>query len=293
MDKFHAALILLPLVSSCEPVQEPPMPMSSTVEEIRSQITDLIDAAPAHISEVPASLTPAQKQLTEKLISLFENSTTEIQYGFAKKLNDGRGITCGRAGFTTATGDAYEVVKLYSEKNPNNPLVRYLPELKLLAEKHSASTEHLKGFVWSWSRAAKDPQFREIQDQVVDRMYFQPSVEYARRWGLKTPLSIAIIYDTIIQHGDGDDPDGLQAIYDKTLKLAGAPNVLSNEQQWLGVFLDQRRLILKHANNPTSRQVWALSVSRVDVWREILESGNFNLTAPIKLHNKEYPIVLR
>jgi chitosanase len=56
---------------------------------------------------------PAAKHRAEQIISSFENSTTVIQYGYAENLHDGRGITAGRAGFTSGTDDLLAVVQLY------------------------------------------------------------------------------------------------------------------------------------------------------------------------------------
>ena len=55
-----------------------------------------------------SGLNPEQRHRADALISIFENGTPKIQYGYAENIRDGRGITAGRAGFTTATGDALE-----------------------------------------------------------------------------------------------------------------------------------------------------------------------------------------
>ena len=44
-------------------------------------------------------------QVIDSITSCFENSTKTIQYGYVEALNDGRGYTAGKAGFTTGTGD--------------------------------------------------------------------------------------------------------------------------------------------------------------------------------------------
>ena len=54
----------------------------------------------------------ATKHRAEQIISSFENSTTEIQYAYAEDIGDGRGITAGRAGFTSRTHDLLQVVDL-------------------------------------------------------------------------------------------------------------------------------------------------------------------------------------
>ena len=167
-------------------------------------------------------LTPEQKRRAEQFTSIFENDTIELDYAYAEKVKgDDRGITAGRAGFTTRDGDALEVVEIYTKKVPNNVLAKFLPELKRLAKEESDDTSHLKGYIDAWKEAAKDSVFRSAQDQVVDKEYYQPSVKHADEVGLKTALARAVLYDTIIQHGDGTDPDGLPALLKRTQKQVG------------------------------------------------------------------------
>ena len=226
-------------------------------------------------------MTPLQKRAAEQLISLFENGTTQIQYAYAERLADGRGITSGRAGFTTATGDAYEVVKLFTAKIPDNPLAVYLPRLKELAEKESASVKGLKGYSAVWAQTAQTAAFCRVQDQINDRLYYRPSVKYANEIGLKTALALAFVYDTIIQHGDGDDPDGLAALLNGArAKTGGTPADGYDEEMWLTAFIKVRRACLAHAHNPATRKEWAESVERCDVVARIAKTGNYALQTP-------------
>jgi len=75
-------------------------------------------------------LTKQQREIADKFVSIFENGTQEIQYTYAKNIHDHRGITAGRAGFTSATGDMLEVIQRYTRLYPNNPLATYLQRLE-------------------------------------------------------------------------------------------------------------------------------------------------------------------
>ena len=44
-----------------------------------------------------------QRDIADQIISVFENNDPVINYDFIGNINDGRGYTAGRAGFTTAT----------------------------------------------------------------------------------------------------------------------------------------------------------------------------------------------
>ncbi|MFJ3722737.1 chitosanase [Streptomyces sp. NPDC090045] len=72
-------------------------------------------------------LTAEQRRRADQLVSVFENNTTEIQYGYAKNIRDGTGVTAGRAGFTTSGGDALKVIEAYTVRSPDNPLSRFIP----------------------------------------------------------------------------------------------------------------------------------------------------------------------
>ncbi len=235
-----------------------------------------------------------QKLRAEQLISLFENNTLEFQYGYAEILHDGRGITAGRAGFTTGTGDAYIVVKQYTEKVPNNPLAQYVAELKrLLTANNRDDVSGLDGFMSAWQKAAQDPIFRSIQDWNMNQMYYIPAIMHSNIQGLQFALSRAVLYDTNIQHGNGNDPDSLTALLKETQQRSGGtPKTGINEKEWLKTFLQVRRAHLAHAHDQSTRKAWAASVTRVDVWSAIANSGNYNLTGPIKIRVAYYNTIV-
>ncbi|HEY3242580.1 MAG TPA: chitosanase [Phycisphaerae bacterium] len=229
-----------------------------------------------------AVITADQKRRAEQITSVFENDTIELQYAYIENINDGRGYTAGRAGFTTATGDLIVVVERYTADVPGNGLAPFIPRLVELAEQVSDSTAGLEGLPQAWMQAAADPRFRAVQDAVVDELYYQPTVAHWRQLGLTTALSLAALYDADIQHGDGDDPDGLSAMLERTrARVGGTPASGIAESTWLAGFLDVRRATLAFAFNPETRAAWAMAVDRPDVYRALLDDGNFDLSGPI------------
>lgn len=251
----------------------------------KSAFEDMAD----DVADDEIGLSATQKLRAEQLISLFENGTIDIQYDYAEDLTDGRGITCGRAGFTTATGDALEVVELYSELNASNALAVYLPTLRTLAAAESDDTSELGGFEEAWVSAADDTVFQDVQDEVVDELYYQPSQELADEIGLETALGRAELYDTIIQHGEGDDPDGLPALLEAALaSVGGTPATGVDEEEWISAFLVIRRNDLLDPYNTDTQAVWAESVGRVDVFSALLADGNLDLDGPIVIDTADY-----
>jgi chitosanase len=219
-----------------------------------------------------------------QMISVFENGTPEIQYGYVEDLNDGRGYTAGRAGFCTACGDLLTVVNDYTTQVPDNALAKYLPTLTRLAASSDDSTDGLDGFERAWRTAAREPAFRQAQDRVTDGLYGAPARKLAEDNGVRSALGLAILVDTAVQQGTDDDPDGLPAVVRKTnAEMGGAPADGIDETKWLRGFLDVRRTILENPSSSDTRKVWSESVGRVDALRALLDAGNLDLTTPFTI----------
>ena len=223
-----------------------------------------------------------QRRRADELISAFENSTTEIDYAYAENLDDGRGVTAGRAGFTTATCDALEVVDIYSDRVGDNVLTPFLPELERLCADESGDTSALPEaeYVRAWSQAAADPEFTAAQDELVDDWYYIPAMEAADEIGLESALARAELYDTSIQHGAGDDPDGLDALIERTNERVGTP-ADAGEVDWLDAFFDVRIDDLTNPSNVDTAEEWRDSTDRVECLRRLAEIGNYDLAGPI------------
>jgi chitosanase len=230
-----------------------------------------------------------QKCRAEQFTSLFEYDTIKLKYDYAKDIKDGRGITSGRAGFTTRDGDALKVVELYTKKKLDNGLACFLRELEHLFKDKSGDTSNLEGYIEAWKEAAGDKVFRDCQDDIVNDLYYQPSVKHSEDAGLKTALAQAVLYDSIIQHGNGDDCDGLPALLQRAQEEAGGtPRTGVDEKAWLTIFLKVRRADLANAYNDDTRKVWRESVDRVDAFSAIAASGNYNLNGPIQVHTENH-----
>ncbi len=226
-----------------------------------------------------------QRLVADQIISVFENDTPRIQYGYAEDLDDGRGITAGRAGFTSATGDMLDVVERYTEMTPDNPLAKYLPRLEELAETEDDSTEGLDGLIEAWELAAEDEAFRKVQDEVVDEEYYVPATLHGEILGISWPLTLLNLYDAVIQHGDGEDPDGLPAMIARTNDaVGGSPMTGIDEGAWLQEFMAVRRSVLLNPDNTDTQEEWSESVGRVDTLIDLYRSGNLQLTTPIRIN---------
>ncbi|KAL4422015.1 hypothetical protein ABPG77_005445 [Micractinium sp. CCAP 211/92] len=324
----QASLAQPPLTppSPPSPLQQPPPSPPQVQPPLPPPLPPWPPAAP--YQWVPLDTT--QRRRADDFIIIFENSSLEPQYGYAANLNDGRGITFGRAGFTTGTGDGLLVVERYVEDRPqDNPLARYLPLLRrsmaartqlesggapaasapavsppgpagrteqgtsagalapapqLTAEAPAgAPALDLNGFAETVHSLANDPAFRKAQDDVLNEEYYQGSQQAAAKYGLRSALAKAQLYDAWVQHGQADPgsrvyPVSANGIADWTCShVGGAPLAGINETMWLEAFLRRRRWVLQ------SDSSWASSVARVDVFKWLLQLRAFRLDRPIRL----------
>src|SRR3954471_9451256 len=217
-----------------------------------------------------------RKHRAAQITSTFENSTLELQYDYVENIGDGRGITAGRAGFTSATGDLLLLIRRYTEGKPDNVLGPHIAPLE--AVNGTDSEKGLDGFAEAWADAAKDPDFQGLQDQLVDELYFIPAMTMAADLGIKTPLGQLILWDTMIQHGTGGE-NGTWAIVRETERNVGP--VGRSESAWLDAFLDTRLRHLLPMYRGTTESADVSSQSRVDALRSLLQGGNLTLEPPL------------
>ncbi len=218
-----------------------------------------------------------QRLIADQFISIFENGTPEIQYDYAENIGDGRGITAGRAGFTSATGDMLIVIEKYSEIKPGNSLAIYIEELKYLEElryevgdrQGSASTENLDGLIEAWEENSQRETFRNVQDAVVSELYLQPARKKAKKIGARLPLTLLSLYDTNIMHGESGLNEIIKEATRRTNNLL--PKGGANEISWLKNFNKYRKKVM------LADDTWKDAVARVTELQDLIKAQNYQL----------------
>ena len=248
----------------------------------------------------PTDTLPA---VVQKLNSLFENDSVNPNYDYIEYLGDGRGFTFGKVGFTTATGDGFDIIRAYTDSVKDSKLVYYVDILKKLAKKGSDDTTDLVGFADAWRNEAKKTKY--FQDKIAFELYGKPAINYCELLGLKSTLALAIVYDAIVQHGDGKDKDGIRKLFKHTIKnIGGTPSGRSHKDKrcdempdseilFLETFLAERKEILEDAHNDESREEWQKSVGRVAVFKGLLDEKNLDLKMPLKIVSEEWNAVIK
>jgi chitosanase len=236
--------------------------------------------------------------IAEKINSVFENDNVNPSYDYCENLDDGRGFTFGKIGFTTANGDGYDLIKAYCDANGNSELKKYLPTLKKLAEDEDDDTDDLDGFEEDWADEAL--QTAATQDALAFETYGKPALDYCYTLGLNSNMAIAFLYDAIVQHGDGDDDDSIGALLERTIEEMGGSisgkdkngndcdKIDNPEIEFLDAFLVERKKCLQNPSNEDTKDEWADSVDRVNALKNLLDTENLDLTGTIHIKSDDW-----
>ncbi|KAK9766741.1 hypothetical protein K7432_003969 [Basidiobolus ranarum] len=234
------------------------------------------------------TIDPRTKKMIRLITNVFEHASKIINYGFCENIGDQRGFTCGTVGFTTGTGDLYTVVEEYEKRlGAETGFSKYRPELRKLASHSDCSipdgdVSKLAAFAELWKRESCLSEFRSVQDDVADTIYYLPAVQLAAEAGVTSSLGKAIFYDTAVQHGWEED-DGLSLL--TIINLTG-PKATSSEQEYLERFLVVRRKLLCCYPD----DVWPDSADRVSDLMDLARLGDLEFKNTIRLNAYETTI---
>ncbi len=218
-------------------------------------------------------LSNLQKQTAQAIINIFETGEVLGDYSnvtFVK--GDPGGLTHGRSQTTLMSGNLAKLIEDYC--NAENAkfatqLRPYVGQLKA-KDKRLNSNQTLHNLL---RQAGYDPVMQATQDAFFDRVYWNPSVEYANSIGIKTPLGVTVVYDSVV-HGSW------QLMRDRTTRNFG--NVANiGEQSWIKHYIDTRRDWL------ANHQITLLhkTVYRMDAFKNLISTGKWELTLPLNVRN--------
>lgn len=224
-------------------------------------------------------------QRIKSISNIFEVGAPRPDFGYIEDLGDGRGYTITQYGFVTNELEAGWIIERYTELASDNSLTPFLPLLPPNASGTDSRT--LTGFADAWARElARGPFLQQACEEIADRLYFNPAMEAADAIGVALPVGRLIFYDTILQHGGGEDPDSFGAISARAQKAVGLPKD-GAEVDFLGMFLRVRRDVLANPANSETADVWRQSVGRVDALSGLL-ANNPRLEPPVFVTSNDF-----
>ena len=251
------------------------------------------DGGKADDGHATGALTAPQRKVAEELTSIWENDTPVLNYAYAEDIKDGRGYTSGRAGFCTGTGDAIQVIACYDAKlttAQGNRMAKYMPALKTIDARFNATGEDqgstaeldaIGSWAADWASSATSattaPAFKTCQDRVVNRLYYGPAMQAAAKWGLRSALSKAALYDMWINQGDDALIRAANKLVGDTAQVAPVIGYHGiTEDEWLKQFLIARRDVM------WADGTWKDAVDRVAGYEKQRRRANWDLARSIR-----------
>ncbi len=204
-----------------------------------------------------SGITINQRSTAEQIISIFEHSTTNFNYGYTEFLDydkGERGLTVGRI-FVTGTNEdefsaeegyhAYDVIETYKNLGGTNKKI-----INIAKTKYISFNKKLKDIKEQWETMGEDEIFKNAQDEIFYKIAYKPAIDKMHELGAKLPLTLLALLDAYVLQGEGGEDGVLQMIEDLdtyTYRWKRSKTKFSNleeEKEWLENFLYTRDYII-------------------------------------------------
>ncbi|WP_213132711.1 DUF2272 domain-containing protein [Citrobacter sp. FP75] len=212
-------------------------------------------------------LTPANKNLCERVLNAFETGSAEGDYSVISIFHDGphgiRQVTYGRSQ-TTEYGKLQDLVTRYV--NANGLFSADLaPFASLIGNTPLVDNDQFKTLL---RRAGRDdPLMKKVQDRFFDERYFVPALNWAQSFGFKDALSMLVIYDSFVH--SGSILSFLRARFPEIPPASGG-----DERTWISQYVNVRNEWLANHSNPELHP----TVYRTKCLRFEIDRGNWDLS---------------
>lgn len=226
--------------------------------------------------ELTPTITPVVKRKIEQVINAFETGSADGKYGTLARLKDYKDpdtgafiaqVTYGRSQ-TTEYGHLKALVADYIGQHGvyANELKPYLNKI---GKKPSLATEN--GFCNALINAGKnDPIMKSCQDHLFESKYYQPAFSWFNQHGFKLPMSMLVIYDSMIHSGS-------ILRFLRRRFITSVPANGGDEREWITNYVNARHHWLANHSNPLLRK----TIYRTNCFKEQIAQGNWDLSQTI------------
>ncbi len=208
------------------------------------------------------------------VVNIFETGQPFGEYAALAVLNDAAGISYGISQFTHRSGSLYSVVRLYLDnggKIGRATLIGNLLRLRSATAAAIDSAANDRTLKNALRAAAVTREMRAAQHQVALERYLGPAIEACSGSGFTLPLSLAVIYDSII-HGSWE------MVRDRVRLDRSRTSAASYEKLWITEYVKKRHTWLRgipRLRSTSYRTVFFLA--------QII-AGNWDLDLPVTVH---------
>ncbi len=232
-------------------------------------------ARPQILPAAASPITPTQSRTAQAIVNLFETGEVLGRYGQVTLLPGDPGrLTYGRSQTTLGSGNLHDMLDRYCD----NPGARFGSRLQPFMPLFATGDPQLDTDpkLHNLLRAcADDPVMRETQDAFFDSAYWQPALRDAAALGLRSPLAIAVVYDSRV-HGSWE------RLRDRTRAAVGEPATVG-ETAWIQAYVRTRRAWL--ANHEI--EILHATVYRMDAFQRLIDQGLWGLPLPLVVRGAE------
>lgn len=213
------------------------------------------------------TFTETNRKTAAKIARVFETSRADGDYSALAVLDDKAGISYGINQFTHRSGSLAVVVERYLANGGRlgaDVLREHLPKLKDLsgvAIYRASTNAKLKQAL---KAAAETTEMKTAQESVAYDLYMKPAIAICSRYGFVEPLSLAVVYDSVV-HGS-------------FFRIARSVAVgYANEREWVTAYV--RRRDAWFASYPRLRK----TRYRTRFFLEQIAKSNWQLRLPINV----------
>jgi chitosanase len=214
-----------------------------------------------------------ERKKAETITRIFETSRAEGDYAAVAVLDDGAGISYGINQFTHRSGSLHAVIERYLASGGVVAAGVLAAQLARLADKSGVAILRASrdaSFKSALRAAAVTSEMRQAQDAVAFDLYMRPAIAICERYEFTEPLSLAVIYDSVV-HGS-------------FFRIARSVGVgYADEREWIAEYVARRDAWL--ASYPRLRK----TRYRTRFFLGEIERGNWKLELAMNVHGVAIP----
>ena len=221
-------------------------------------------------------ITAEQKRACKAIVSIFETGKAAGNPAACTILPDGAGISYGAHQATDAADSLDAILVAYlrlggaMQAEAREVLALVQADISTRYRSISSASPGVVRAVDLLRKMGADPVMAQAQEEVFERLYWQPAQDQAEGMGLIEPLSWAICYDTAIHSG----PGGIAKI---RARFAALPPIRGGDERvWAKAYVEARRAWLASRGG-----IVASTVYRMDAFLALMAAGRWDLALPL------------
>lgn len=225
-------------------------------------------------------MSPEIKNKIIRIVNVAETSVPEGDYTKVTIANDGpkniRQISYGRSQLTEFNGSLGALIKKYVEFYKGSYANEFRPYIGRIGKGSTLAND--PRFIVLLKSAGNDPLMRQAQDEIFEFQYWRVAFNYSIEWKLNYPLSVLVLYDTIIHSGPSiESPKSIVPFLRKQFKEP-LPSNGGDEKRWISAYVLARH---KWLETNTKKPILRKTIYRTQCLLDNIATNNWYLEKPV------------